>query len=113
MEYAIQLLLPIIGGLWLGGWLSKTYGLSPIWTVMLGVLGLVGGIGIMYKRSQRELNLPRYTPKPKSQPKPSQSLQDLDSLYKKLHETPLDEQDDELDGLDRDETDPNIPPKQP
>lgn len=93
MEYAIQLFLPVIGGLWLGSWLTKTYGLSPIWTVLLGILGLAGGIGIMYKRSRLQQNLPHFTPKPKQKPKPSQSLQALDSLYKKIDEEPLDEND--------------------
>jgi hypothetical protein len=50
MEYAIQLLLPILGGLLLGFWLTENYGVSPIWTVVLAILGMVGGIGILYKR---------------------------------------------------------------
>ena len=65
MEYAIQLFLPVIGGLWLGNWLSETYGFPPIWTVLLGVLGLFAGIAILYKRSVLNQNLPRFTPKPK------------------------------------------------
>lgn len=91
MEYAIQLLLPIIGGLWLGNWLSETFGLSPIWTVVLGVLGLAGGIGMMYKRFVLGQKLTRFTPKPRQKPKPSQSVQNLDELYRKIHEEPLDE----------------------
>jgi hypothetical protein len=50
MEYAIQMLLPIVGGLLLGVWLTENYGVSPIWTVVLAILGMVGGIGILYKR---------------------------------------------------------------
>lgn len=50
MDYAVTLLVPIIGGLMLGLWLTNTYGLSPIWTVVLAILGMMGGIGIMYKR---------------------------------------------------------------
>ncbi len=77
----------------LGNWLSQTYGLSPIWTVLLGVLGLFAGIGILYKRSLTDQNLPRFTPKPKAhtKSKPSHSLHDLDSLYKKIHEEPLED----------------------
>jgi hypothetical protein len=33
--------------------------------VLLGILGLAGGIGIMYKRSRLQQNLPHFTPKPK------------------------------------------------
>jgi hypothetical protein len=102
MEYAIQLFLPVIGGLLLGNWLTKTYGLSPIWTVLLGILGLAGGIGIMYKRFLLQQNLPHFTPKPRQKPKPSQSLQALDSLYKKLDEEPPDEN----DGFETDDDDP-------
>lgn len=54
MEYAIQLILPIIGGLMLGDWLSKTYGISPLWTVLLGILGMAMGIRILYKRGMAE-----------------------------------------------------------
>jgi hypothetical protein len=86
MEYAVQLFLPVMGGLWLGSWLTQKYGLSPIWTVVLGVLGLAGGIVVMYRRSRLEQNLPHFTPKPRQKPKPSQSLQALDSLYKKMEE---------------------------
>lgn len=93
MEYAIQLFLPVIGGLLLGNWLSKTFGFSPIWTVLLGVLGLFAGIGILYKQSLTRQNLPRFTPKPKEKvdARPSQSLQDLEALYKKIHEEPLED----------------------
>jgi len=50
MDYAIQLLLPIMGGLLLGYWLNQRFGADPIWTVILAILGMVGGIGILYKR---------------------------------------------------------------
>lgn len=50
MDYAIQLLLPILGGLMLGYWLTQSFGASPIWMVLLAILGMVGGIGILYKR---------------------------------------------------------------
>lgn len=51
MEYAIQLLLPILGGLWLGDWLTKTYHLPALWTMVFAVLGMVAGLGILYKRA--------------------------------------------------------------
>lgn len=50
MEYAIEILLPIIGGLFLGNWLTERFGLSPIWTVILPILGMVLGILMLYKR---------------------------------------------------------------
>lgn len=50
MDYALQLLIPILGGLLLGLWLHDHYGVSPIWTVLLAVLGMIAGLGIMYKR---------------------------------------------------------------
>jgi len=50
MEYAVQLLLPIIMGLALGRWLENTFQLSPLWTVGLAILGMVAGLGLMYKR---------------------------------------------------------------
>ena len=50
MEYAISLLLPIVGGLMLGVWLTRNFGVSPIWTVVLAILGLAGGIGVLAKR---------------------------------------------------------------
>ena len=50
MEYATTLLLPILGGLFLGLWLQNNFGVSPIWTVVLGILGMLAGLGIMYKR---------------------------------------------------------------
>jgi hypothetical protein len=50
MEYAIQLLLPVIGGLMLGNWLSSQYHVSSLWSVFLAIAGLFGGIGMLYKR---------------------------------------------------------------
>ena len=50
MEYAIQLLLPVVGGLMLGMWLTKTYGVPQIWTVVLAILGMAAGLFIMYRR---------------------------------------------------------------
>lgn len=94
MEYAIQLFLPVIGGLLLGNWLSETYGLSPIWTVILGVLGLAGGIGVLYKRSISGQDIPKFIPGPKKKPTAGKSVQELDSLYRRLHEEPPAEDDD-------------------
>jgi hypothetical protein len=73
MEYAIQLILPIIGGLLLGDWLTRTYGLSPLWTVLLGILGMVMGIRILYKRGMAEQRLQKEKPPlPKKAPSPTQ-----------------------------------------
>ncbi len=51
MEYAIQLLLPILGGLMLGDWLHRKFGISALWTIVLAILGMVAGLGILYKRT--------------------------------------------------------------
>jgi F0F1-type ATP synthase assembly protein I len=50
MEYAIQLLIPILLGFLLGVWLHNQFGLSPVWSVIFAILGMFGGIGILYKR---------------------------------------------------------------
>lgn len=50
MDYAIQMLIPIMGGLLLGYWLNQHFGVDPIWMVILAILGMVGGILILYKR---------------------------------------------------------------
>lgn len=55
MEYALQLLLPILGGLLLGQWLHDRFGASSIWTVILAILGMVAGLGLIYKRQMLEL----------------------------------------------------------
>ncbi len=51
MEYALQLLIPILLGLFLGIWLNSQFGLSMIWAIVFAILGMVAGIGILYKRS--------------------------------------------------------------
>jgi hypothetical protein len=73
MDYAIQLLLPIIGGLMLGMWLTRNFGVSPIWTVVLAILGMAGGIGIMVKRFSlaKPAKLPRQGLDPKAKSKPA------------------------------------------
>ncbi len=93
MEYAIQIFLPVLGGLLLGDWLCKQFGLNPIWTVLLGILGLIGGIGVLYKRFTVDHSYPKFTPKAKTDLPPGKSVQDLDSLYKKIHEEPADDSD--------------------
>ncbi len=51
MDYAIQLLIPIMLGIFLGVWLHDTFDASPIWTVLFAIIGMFAGIGILYKRS--------------------------------------------------------------
>tara|TARA_B100000287_G_scaffold397351_1_gene413845 strand:+ start:601 stop:888 length:288 start_codon:yes stop_codon:yes gene_type:complete len=51
MDYAIQVLIPIALGLYIGIWMHQNWGASPIWTVVLAILGLFAGIGILYKKS--------------------------------------------------------------
>jgi hypothetical protein len=130
MEYAIQLLLPILGGLLLGSWLHRTFGLSDIWTMLLAVLGLAAGIAILYKKQMMGHNpLPKITlPEPKrggdaakKTGKPGQtdsalpekqslSHEELLDLYKKAdREPPTD--DFALDDLLGDDEGPDDPKK--
>jgi hypothetical protein len=115
MEYAIQLLIPVIGGLMLGMWLTNTYHASPIWTVVLAILGMVAGIGIMYRRfsvpqdgvasmkmpfpPQKKINSAKTGQPEPHRPEPHRKdVKDLDFLYHKYE----DDSDDwkELDELD-------------
>ncbi|MBK8191332.1 MAG: AtpZ/AtpI family protein [Vampirovibrionales bacterium] len=61
MEYALQLLIPVGLGLWLGMWLHDQFGASSLWSVVLAALGMAAGIGILYKRSA--MLYPRRDPK--------------------------------------------------
>lgn len=92
MEYAIQLLLPILGGLWLGNWLNQTYGIPSIWTLILAILGMMAGLGILYKRyALEQKNMPppasRKSKPLKSDDETRVPLEDLDFLYKMEHES--------------------------
>lgn len=102
MEYAIQLLLPILGGLLLGFWLTEYYGVAPIWTVILAILGMVGGIGILYKRfSYPELynQSPKRLEKTGKSPSTEQKLpvDQLDFLYKRYEDDDHEYKDDDDD----------------
>lgn len=107
MEYAIQLLLPILGGLLLGNWLHETFGFSQLWTLLLAVLGLFGGIGLLYKRqmtgnrplptlrfplSHEGKTLKQTRPESKTEePQPPSAAiphEDLLELYKKVDREP-------------------------
>jgi Putative F0F1-ATPase subunit Ca2+/Mg2+ transporter len=59
MEYAIQLLIPILVGLCLGNWLSHTYHTSPLLTMFLAVLGFALGIGVLAKKSLLNTSMPK------------------------------------------------------
>lgn len=110
MDYAIQLLLPVIGGLMLGMWLNKTYGVPSIWAVILAILGMIGGIGILYRRfSQPRVDVkdmknlsshPKRTRTPAEGTQKTAHLKELDFLYHDYDH----EKDDwkELDDLDAD-----------
>jgi hypothetical protein len=112
MDYALQLLLPVIGGLMLGMWLTKTYGINPIWTVILAVLGMIGGIGVLYRRYASAVPVDPKTIKLHSAQRraarmnqhndgKTAHLKELDFLYQEHHP----DQDDwkVLDELDSDE----------
>jgi F0F1-type ATP synthase assembly protein I len=105
MDYAIQLLLPILGGLLLGFWLTQHYGVSPLWTVVLAILGMVGGIGILYKRvSYPELYRDTHRTASKksddSEKQTSVPVEKLDFLYREPDAHPSDG--DEFKDLDDD-----------
>jgi hypothetical protein len=51
METAMQLFLPILAGLWLGVWLTRSFGLSSLWTPGLAILGMALGIAVLAKKS--------------------------------------------------------------
>ncbi|MEB3206657.1 MAG: AtpZ/AtpI family protein [Vampirovibrionales bacterium] len=50
MDYAIQLLIPVLGGLMLAIWMNQKGWLSPLWVPIFPVLGLALGIGVVAKR---------------------------------------------------------------
>jgi|GEM_PF-1626181 len=104
MEYAIQLLIPVVGGLMLGMWLTKTYGLAPIWTVVFAVLGMAAGIAVIARRfSSGQAQLPTYKSTEVHPPRPTSHVKDLDFLYKKYDDKGEDWKElDELDELDDD-----------
>jgi hypothetical protein len=60
MEYAIQLLIPMLAGLGIGNWLTKTYHVSPLWTVALAILGFALGFGVMAKKALLNSNIPKW-----------------------------------------------------
>lgn len=62
MEYAFQLLIPILVGLCLGNWLSHTYHISPLLTILLAILGFALGIGVLAKRSLLNRSIPKLNP---------------------------------------------------
>lgn len=98
MDYAIQLLLPVIGGLLLGQWLSRTYGVSPLWSVVLAILGMFAGIAILYKRFANPALYPKRPVNP-SKIKPDETAgkqavphEELHSLYQDFNNS-VDEDD--------------------
>jgi F0F1-type ATP synthase assembly protein I len=54
MDYAFQLLFPILAGLFIGLWLHENFDASPLWAVGLAILGMVAGLAIMYKKLMLE-----------------------------------------------------------
>lgn len=108
MDYAIQLLIPVIGGLMLGIWLTKTYGVPSIWTIVFAIAGMVAGIAIMYRRfSGSQSKVETYKPSGTGLKKGVKSessgthIKDLDFLYKQYDDRgddwkELDDMDDEV-----------------
>jgi len=68
MEYAIQLLIPMLAGLCLGTWLTQKYHASPLWTLALGLLGFALGIGVLAKKALLNTTIPKMDLKTKSAP---------------------------------------------
>lgn len=50
MDYALQILIPILIGLFAGHWLDRKTGYDPWFTLAGFLVGTVLGIGILYKR---------------------------------------------------------------
>lgn len=50
MDYALQLLIPILLGLYAGQWLDAKTGKAPWFTLVGMILGMLLGFGILYKR---------------------------------------------------------------
>jgi len=64
VDMAIDMLVPIVGALFLGMWLQNRFGLSPLWTVSLAIFGMIAGLRITYmrletKRKQDEIDHPK------------------------------------------------------
>lgn len=116
MDYALILLLPILGGLLLGNWLSQRFGLSPIWSLVLAILGMFAGIGIMYKRyAYPELYGESRRPglhkkRPPASPSPPPANDPERQIYYDLSDIRLDEgeagEDSDLDEFDREDDAP-------
>jgi hypothetical protein len=50
MDYAMDMFIPIVGGLFLAQWLINQYHWPDITIVLFPVVGLFLGIGLLYKR---------------------------------------------------------------
>ncbi len=49
LNLGIQMIIPIIGGAFLGIWLDGKYESSPLWTLILACLGIVVGMYGFFK----------------------------------------------------------------
>ena len=74
MEYAIELLIPVLMGLYGGMWMTEHWNVSPLVTPVLAIVGMVMGIAIMARRVKRmQAKLPKpdsskMTPIPNDEP---------------------------------------------
>lgn len=63
MEYAIEMLIPVLMGLYVGMWMTDHWGAPSMVTPGLAILGMVAGIAIMARRVKRmQGNLPKPDP---------------------------------------------------
>lgn len=67
MDYALQLLIPILLGLYGGQWLDKKLGTGYWFTLGGMLLGTLLGMGILYKRA---LMIQQKRQEAKNQPQP-------------------------------------------
>lgn len=82
MEYALQLLLPILLGFYLGAKLDEQTGRSPWFTLGGLILGVVLGIGVLYKRAllaQEKLAQQRRESRDKASPAAPPNRTDADN----------------------------------
>ncbi len=51
MDYAIELLIAVLLGLYAGHWLDTKTGKGPLFTLLGVIIGMTLGIGVIYKRT--------------------------------------------------------------
>jgi hypothetical protein len=74
MDYAMDMFIPIVGGLFLAQWLINQHQWPSITIVAFPVVGLFLGIGLLYKRQLTNQQAENPQPPPAHQPEPLETL---------------------------------------